>query len=431
MPNLKEILARLVLNVEEEYDLLKYRLRERFGRRNAIIIQPYRGFGTREELILKGRVLENPNLDADLEDDTWWDNLVNMYKRFASKEIPYARVAARYGAVEREVQANVEGFFEAHLPLDEPPPADTLWHTVHLELLAPVREEETPATAEGLVLVPPPGSEFGVISDIDDTVLQTHGTELLKFARTVFLGNARTRLPFHGIAAFYRALLLGGDARGLNPIFYVSSSPWNMYDLLVDFFQLQNIPLGPVLFLRDWGLNEEGLLPTSHRSHKMKAIRLILETCPDLAFILIGDSTQEDPEIYAETLREFPGRVPAIYIRTVNPSPARLEALAELAEQVVRDGSTLILADDTLPMAEHAAEQGWIPPEMLDEVRAEAAKDAGPAGAVEKVLEEEATVHVPAETAGGAGDEVEEVLEEKKKAAEPPPTVIVEPEDED
>lgn len=66
-------------------------------------------------------------------------------------------------------------------------------------------------------------------------------------ARTVFLGNASTRLPFSGAA--------GG---GPNPLFNVSNGPWNLYDLLVDFLRLRDFPDGLVMFLRNWEIIDSG-----------------------------------------------------------------------------------------------------------------------------------------------------------------------------
>jgi phosphatidate phosphatase APP1 len=82
-------------------------------------------------------------------------------------------------------------------------------------------------------------------------VLQSSVTNFLKMARMVLLGNAHTRLPFEGVAAFYRALQRGASGGEFNPIFYVSNSPWNLYDLLEDFMDVHGVPAGP-LFLRDW-----------------------------------------------------------------------------------------------------------------------------------------------------------------------------------
>jgi phosphatidate phosphatase APP1 len=284
-----------------------------------------------------------------------------------------------------------------------------------------------------------------VISDIDDTVLQTDAAHLMRMARMVFLGNARTRLPFKGVGAFYRALFRGtmgkdkpgsAETRSNNPLFYVSSSPWNLYDLLSEFFQLQDIPIGPILFLRDWGISEEELLPTQHRSHKLKVIQNIIDAYPKLPFILIGDSGQEDPEIYAEVVQKHPQRILAIYIRNVSHELKRPEDIRTLAKKVAEAGSTLILADDTIPMAEHAAAQGWIEPASLAEIREEKKADEAPPSPVEKLLGEDEkaeapTVVVHSESPQEAKAEVdagviEQALDESKEEGEKPSTVVVE-----
>jgi hypothetical protein len=90
----------------------------------------------------------------------------------------------------------------------------------------------------------------------------------------------------------------------------------------------------------------------------------------DLPFILIGDSGQRDPEIYARTVQEHPGRVLAVYIRNVSKAPERRQAIEALAAEVAGAGSSLLLAADSLAMAEHAAVQGWIAPEAVAAVRA-------------------------------------------------------------
>jgi Uncharacterized conserved protein len=130
------------------------------------------------------------------------------------------------------------------------------------------------------------------------------------------LGNARTRLPFPGVAAFYQALEQGGDGARLNPIFYVSSSPWNIYDIIADFMDIQRIPTGPI-HLRDWDIGLSALSSRRLKTHKEPIIREIHDMYPSLPFILIGDTSQHDPEIYGQIVSEFPNRIRAIYIRDV------------------------------------------------------------------------------------------------------------------
>ena len=137
---------------------------------------------------------------------------------------------------------------------------------------------------------------------------------------------------FPGVAAFYRALERGAGGSEANPIFYVSSSPWNLHDVIADFLDAQEIPVGPML-LRDWDIGRE-MMRT--RQYKLAQIREIMGTYPSLPFILVGDSGQEDPEIYGELVTEFPGRILAIYIRNVSPHPERLASIRALADRVTR-----------------------------------------------------------------------------------------------
>ena len=83
---------------------------------------------------------------------------------------------------------------------------------------------------------------------------------------------------------------------------------------------------------------------TRHANHKLDKIELILGFYPDMQFVLIGDSGEQDPEIYAEVVRRHPKSVRMIYIRNVNPDPSRIDALDRLIEEVSATGIQLVLA---------------------------------------------------------------------------------------
>lgn len=347
--------------LEQRFDDLRFRFKRRFGLLDPFEILPYRGHGTPRELFLKGRVLEESGITRGGQHDTLWRNLINMARRFGSDEVAGARVRATFGELEAETVADVEGFFEVRFRLPEPLEGSTAWHPVGLELLSPGSPGGGEVRSTGQVLVPH-GSRFGVISDIDDTVVHSSATNVLKMAWIVVRNNAHTRLPFEGVAAFYRALQLGADGRSFNPIFYVSSSPWNLYDLLEDFMDLHGVPAGP-LFLRDWS-------PTKLRGgaeHKLRVIRTLLATYPDLPFVLIGDSGERDPEIYHKIVREHPGRISAVYIRDVT-ARERDAAVHEISRELRDLGVEMLLTADTVEAANHAAERGLISSGLRPEV---------------------------------------------------------------
>jgi len=364
--------VRLVAGVEAAVDRVRYGADARHDMRRARVV-PYDGYGTRDAITILGRVLRNPPVAPSRAEATLWENLVDTYRRFETDEVPGARVRIEAGGTARELVADEEGHLLARLVLERPLSDLGGWHDVAYTLLDPIATE-APATVVGRVLVPAATAGFGVISDVDDTVVQTDVRQMVRMARTIVFGNARTRLPFPGVGAFYRALEQGYAGNGPNPLFYVSSSPWNLHDVLVEFLELQGIPRGPLL-LRDWGIQAHELLPTGHGSHKQAAIRRILASYPALPFILVGDSGQEDPEIYASIVHDHPGRIQAIYIRDVTRDPTRTSAIRRLAAEVERAPCPLVLAEDTVGAARHAAEQGWIAPETLREIAGEAEAD--------------------------------------------------------
>jgi phosphatidate phosphatase APP1 len=210
--------------------------------------------------------------------------------------------------------------------------------------------------------VPREDASFGVVSDIDDTVVYSHVMRKVRMLLTVAFSNAHTRKPFEGVAAFYRAL-----HAGRNPFFYVSNSQWNLYVPLAEFLDIQGLPEGP-LFLRNLGLR----MP---RDHKCVAISALLAAYPRLPFVLIGDSGENDPEVYRDILRRHPERIRVIYIRSVNRQPGRLAAIEQLIAEVAKTGCQLVLAPDSEHAAAHAAAEGLIPASDLKLVRNEKRRD--------------------------------------------------------
>jgi phosphatidate phosphatase APP1 len=352
------LVARIV---EERFDDFRFSFKRRFGLLDPFEILPYRGHGTTRELFLKGRVLEEAGITRPARDDAVWKNILNMVRRFASGEVAGARVKASFEGLQVETTADVEGYFEVRFQLPEPLDGAPGWCRVELDLLSPPSPGGGRVRSTGEVLVPH-GARFGVISDLDDTVLHSSATSVLKMTWIVVRNNAHTRLPFEGVAAFYRALQSGADGRSSNPVFYVSSSPWNIYDLLEDFLNVHGVPEGP-LFLKDWSLSVLG----KHRTHKLGIIRTLLGTYPGLPFVLIGDSGEEDPEIYLQILREHRGRIRAIYIRDVTTAERDAEVHA-IARESAALGTEMVLVADTAAAAEHAASKSLIRPDAVPDI---------------------------------------------------------------
>lgn len=331
----------------------------------SLVIVPYRSFGTGDTLRVRGRVLHDKLPAAAESEQSPWRNLRDALRRIESDEARGVLLTVTCGAHSAQAVTDDEGYFEVHLSPAPPVGNEDGWCTV--TLTAPAPDADAPlAQAVGEVLIPPATARFGVISDIDDTILQTQATNLVRSAWVTLLQNAATRLPFPGVAALYRALQEGVTGGDHNPIFYVSSSPWNLYDFLVEFMQVRGIPAGPI-FLRDYGIDM--LTQALSHDHKLDAMRRVLDAYPHLPFVLMGDSGQKDPELYTRLVEQYPGRVLAIYIRDVS-GEQRDAAVDAMATAVRAQGVLLLRVADSLAATQSAVEMGLITAAALDAVRA-------------------------------------------------------------
>jgi phosphatidate phosphatase APP1 len=358
----KNFLLDRIFRFSYIFSRIKLKLGISIGLVRTLTIMPYRGFGNDQEVYFVGRVLKKRGIGLSSLEDSRLKNFIKMYKRFMTWEIPGIRIKAEYGEEIQSQLTDQEGYFEFHLksPKFNPPPDN--WLQVKLELLEQVVKHHDPVKAINQIRIPSGEVDFGIISDIDDTIVPTGATRIFEMFKTTFFGNAHSRTPFPGVSAFYQALEKGGDGLRFNPFFYVSSSPWNLYDFLEEMMDVHNIPKGP-LMLRDLGLSRKHLLSGSHQEHKLVQVEKIFSLVRNIPFILVGDSGQHDPEIYLQVIRDFPGRVKMIYIRDVDPS--RRKSVQQIARQIRELGVEMLLVKNTLEAANHALSKGWIRKEDL------------------------------------------------------------------
>ncbi len=319
-------LRRSLHHIEEGLDKLKSAFRRRRGYGNDVLLIAYRGYGNTDVISFGGRVLKDRAIDETKPDDDIFKNIGRMYKHFGSIELPGVSVNATYGHITQSTVTNEEGYYKFELPFHPGVVENQLWHPINLKLSEGQGFE---ASQTAWVQVPLPNTTFGVISDIDDTILQTGFANFLKTITTTFTKNADTRLSFPGVQQLYSGLQKGCYTYPVNPIFYISNSPWNLYDFLDEFMELKNIPKGSII-LRDFGLDEEKLM-VDH-NHKLNTIAQLLNTYPGLPFILIGDSGEKDPEYYRKIVQQFPSRIWAIYIRDVSNEKRDEEVISIVKE---------------------------------------------------------------------------------------------------
>ncbi|GAA4007236.1 DUF2183 domain-containing protein [Deinococcus rubellus] len=169
-----------------------------------------------------------------------------------------------------------------------------------------------------------PDAPVTIISDLDDTVLITGGPQGRALA-TFLNATVSNRAAFADIAPLYRDFA----ARGLS-IVYLSNSPLGLSDFLRTVLPARGLPNGPLLLRPlDW----KSL--TASKSFKTQSLNELAADLPG-QFLLIGDTDQKDPEVYAAFARSHPGRVVGIAIRDVSGAGRRAEVGGLLANIGVR-----------------------------------------------------------------------------------------------
>jgi len=335
-------------------------------------IDAYRGMvDGRGRCQLSGRVLGRPQGSAPDPGDDWWDNLRNSYRRFDAESMPGVKVDVTFRGVTASATTDAEGYFEAELKLPTSKIEDTaLWEMAEVH-----RSEGGPSFLQSVMCVPKT-AKVGLVSDIDDTVLQSNVSNWRGAIRTTLLSNARTRKPLEGVGELYSAFQKGVDGTGPNPVFYVSASPWNVYSLLVDFMELNKIPAGPIL-LRDIDFDRASLLHQAGPHSKLAKIQDLIDRFPALQWVLVGDSGQIDAELYAQTVLKYPGRVLAVYIRDIDPAAdsRRDRFVDSQIQQVASAKVPMLRVADGSHIAEHLRSLGLIAPEKVEEVAKGVAKD--------------------------------------------------------
>lgn len=283
---------------------------ERIGARPgaAPVLEPYVGFATPEGLVLRGRVLTHLRRAVPDARQSKWVNLQQMASLFLTDEV--AGVTVRAG--EASAVSDAEGYVRLLVP-----PRPGPWAEVPVEIAdLPGTRTRFPAR------VPDAAARWLVISDVDDTVIETGAHSLWRNLWTTFTGSALTR-RVHGDA---RDLLSSLEDAGRAPVYYVSSSPWNLHDFLAGLMARHGFPRGP-MFLRDLGVTGDGVGET-HLRHKGAAIDAVLGANPGLGCWLVGDSGQRDAEVYRDAVARHPGRVLGVALREPAPGAGADDATA-------------------------------------------------------------------------------------------------------
>ncbi len=346
-------LQKVVQKTESGYDKIIFKIKDKLHLFDPVFIYPYRGFGNQEKVYLHGRILEKEKIIHEKNEltDSLWTNLKKVWKRYESDEIPGVEIRGELYGHEAKAISDEEGYFTLIFEGFENAFLNNGWHKVNIEITHMPFDVPYEKSAVGEVLICEQRNPFGIISDVDDTVMKSDAMHPVKRIITMLKNDAPSRIPFIGVKELYNKLIDNYK----NPLFFVSGSSYNLYDLITNFCDIHHIPKAPI-FLRDLGFSVIQWIKEDTASYKMKCIETIFGVYDKLSFILIGDSGQEDPEIYYKLHKKHPKRVKAIYIRNVHTD------IRELEIKTMSNASDIpfLIMRDSQEALDHATKEGYI-----------------------------------------------------------------------
>ncbi len=278
-----------------------------------INIKVYHGYGHKHNMMLYGHTLQGKPIIRKYYGNNLFKNLYQLLRIFFVKPVGGIALTLSWGNQVLKTVSEKDGYFKFQWESETDVPAG--WHTAMVTL------RDNPCTSTEASVVVPHISQYAFISDIDDTVLISHSAATFQKLRVLFTKNPRTRKAFADVVQHYQMLAHAyAEPNVTNPFFYVSSSEWNLYNELLEFFSFNKLPSGVFLLsgLKRW----YQLFKTGGTKHHGKLVRIarVLEVYPKQRFVLFGDNSQQDPQIYAAIAAKHPQQIKAIYIRNIKAS---------------------------------------------------------------------------------------------------------------
>lgn len=301
-----------------------HRFRERRvvkrGRLPGVI--PYIGYGSTEWVRVLGRVLYLPETEPQ-EAEAPAESLrpvvaqvarVRGWRSFTSVHVPHSPVRVLIdGEPITEVASDRGGVIDHVVPVKLSPG----WHTITLQ--ANGARSGRAEAAHAPVYIVDPTAHFGLLSDVDDTILNTALPKPLVAAWNSFVLDEHARTSTPGMPVLYDHLLAKHPG---SPVIYLSTGAWNVAPALSRFLERNLYPMGSLL-LTDWGPTTDRWF-RSGKDHKTRELSRLAREFPDVKWVLVGDDGQHDEELYQRFATAHPENVAAVLIRQLSVGQAVL-----------------------------------------------------------------------------------------------------------
>lgn len=314
-------------------------------------VDPYTGYGSTARVRILARMLLVPRNYRPSTADR------RGFRAYLGFPAPGERTKVTVGGRTIELAADRAGYIDAEIEVALPPGV----HDVTFEPAGPPpgggpepgRRSATPTT--GRVHIVADDVTFGIVSDIDDTVMVTAVPRPLLAVWNTFLRSTSSRRAVPGMPDLYRSLAARYPG---SPFVYVSTGAWNTASVLQRFLHRNGFPPGPML-LTDWGPTNSGWF-RSGPEHKDASLDHLFAMFPDLTWLLIGDDGQHDEAIYSDFATRYPDHVRAVAIRQLTPGEAVLAGGRSQAREHRGDAATWVYAPDGAGLSAQLGDLGLL-----------------------------------------------------------------------
>lgn len=274
-------------------------------------ISLYRGYVNDQELIVFGHVFSSWAPAKYEIDRKGYKHAKSVIKMFTINPIKNIQVTLHFKDLEVTTKTLDDGYFRFSIPYNEY--LDSGWHKYSVSC-----KVNGIGIIEQGELLKPFKSKLGIISDIDDTFLISHTNNIFKKLYVVLTRNINNREIFDDVVPHYQALSRWGmeEEGAFNSFFYVSSSEWNLYEFILQFTRMHELPKAIIKLKKiKTGLADFLFTGSGSHDHKFLKIKDIISFYPQLTYVLMGDDSQHDPYLYERVVKVFPKSIKAIYIR--------------------------------------------------------------------------------------------------------------------
>ncbi|MGK3947339.1 App1 family protein [Microbacterium sp. K2] len=294
--------------------------------RTATIL-PFPGYGGPGWVRVVGRVLIVPPARSTKDGEP---ASVRGWRSFVGIPVSFAKVAVQIGDSTHYVVADRGGVIDSVVHTD----LESGWQTFTFSV-----EGQEPVETTAFIVAE--STHFGVVSDVDDTVMVTALPRPFIAAWNSFVVDEHARIPVPGMAVLLDQVLREYPGA---PMVYLSTGAWNVAPTLRRFLGRHLFPAGSML-LTDWGPTHDRWF-RSGREHKLTNLRRLATEFPHVKWLLIGDDGQHDESIYSEFMDEHPDSIAGVAIRRLLPAEAVLAGGRAGHEQHAEGVAPWVSAED-------------------------------------------------------------------------------------